>query len=91
MSTVPDFPKNIVAAAGAGSATITWEAPESNGGSAITGYTIISTPDNKSASVAANLFTYTMTGLKPGTAYRFQVFAQNANGFSGTSNTITSL
>ena len=47
MSTVPDFPTNIVAVAGPASATITWEIPLSDGGSALTGYTVISTPDNK--------------------------------------------
>ncbi len=91
MSTIPDFPINVVAVAGGASATITWEAPVSDGGSAITGYTIVSTPDNKSESVPANVLTYTMNGLKPGTAYRFQVFAQNAIGFSGTSAAVTAL
>lgn len=91
MSTVPDFPTNIVAVAGPASATITWEIPLSDGGSALTGYTVISTPDNKIQTVDPWVYTYTMTGLKNGVSYTFQVFAQNEFGISGTSAAIIAL
>ena len=86
---VPDFPVNIVAVAGATTALVSWDPPASDGGSEITGYTVISTPDNKIQTVGADVFSVTMTGLKNGTAYTFQVFAINEIGMSGISSAVT--
>jgi predicted phage tail protein len=92
---VPGQPTNLVATAGPQSAHLTWTAPVSNGGSAITGYTVqqstngvdyvpgIATVSGASADV---------TGLPGGTTYTFQVFANNAAGSgqpSAPSNAIT--
>ena len=91
MSTVPDFPTNIVAVPGPASATITWEIPLSDGGSAITGYIVISTPGNKLQTTTAEETFCTITGLSIGISYTFQVFAQNEIGMSGTSAAIIAL
>ncbi|GAB2863961.1 hypothetical protein GCM10027176_77330 [Actinoallomurus bryophytorum] len=80
--TVPGQPVITAATAGDSSATLTWTAP-SNGGSAITGYTI--TPFIGAVAQAPQTFsgtgtTQTATGLTPGTAYTFTVTAQNLAG-----------
>ena len=56
-----------------GSATVAFTAPVSNGGSAITGYRITSSPAGATCVVGANATTYTCTGLTDGTAYTFGV------------------
>lgn len=90
-ATVPDFPRNIVAVAGPASATITWDTPVSVGEPEVIDYTVISIPDNKTQTVPVGTNTCTITGLKNGTSYKFQVFARNVNGISGTSAEITAL
>ena len=89
MSSVPDFPTNIVAVAAPASAVITWGPPESDGGSPITGYTVVSTPGNKIQTVGPTVNSCTMTGLTNGISYTFQVVAENANGKSGVSSAAT--
>jgi len=89
VNNLPDFPRNILAVAGSNSAVISWDAPESNGGSAITGYRIISTPGNNIQDVGPSVYSYTMTGLTNAIGYKFQVFAINANGMSGISSPVT--
>src|ERR1019366_3206525 len=72
------------------SATVTWTAPTSNGGSAITGYVI--TPSSGSPVTVGNVLTSTVTGLTNGTAYTFKVAAINAVGTgpqSAASNSVT--
>ena len=44
LATAPNAPTTPTAVAGNSQATITWVAPASNGGAAITGYTVTSTP-----------------------------------------------
>lgn len=65
----------------------TWEAPESDGGSALTGYTIEQRDTYDIgyrflASVDANCTSYQATNLQEGHDYYFRVFAQNAAGLS---------
>jgi alpha-tubulin suppressor-like RCC1 family protein/Tol biopolymer transport system component len=77
---VPTAPRNVSAVAGNAQATITWAAPLSNGGSAITGYTVTASPGGASVSVGGSTLTGTVTGLTNGTTYTFTVVATNVAG-----------
>src|SRR5439155_24392358 len=68
-ATVPGAPTAVTATAGNASATVSWTAPPSDGGSAITSYTVTSSPASASATVAGT--SATLTGLTNGTAYKF--------------------
>jgi hypothetical protein len=86
-------PTSIVATAtGKLSATVSFAAPASNGGSAVTSYTATSTPGGITQTLTqATGGTFNFDGLQPGTAYTFAVTATNAIGTSAaaTSNSIT--
>jgi uncharacterized protein (TIGR02145 family) len=89
-STVPGAPTIGTATAGNAQATVTFTAPVSNGGSAITGYTATSSPGGFTGTSTASPIT--VTGLTNGTAYSFTVTATNANGTgpaSSASNSVT--
>jgi hypothetical protein len=82
---VPTAPALVTATGGSGQATVTWSAPASNNGSAITGYVmtpikngVAQTPISYSASPLSR----TITGLTPGASYTFRVAAINARGSS---------
>ena len=82
-TTVPGAPTIGTATSGNTSVTLTWTAPASNGGSAITGYTVrafAGTVLARSQSVTGNVGTVVVTGLTNGTAYTFDVAAVNAVG-----------
>ncbi len=88
--TVPGAPTNVSATAGNGQATVSFTAPEDNGGSAITGYIVTASPGN--ITVTGNGTTITVTGLRNGTTYTFTVKALNIAGDganSTASNTVT--
>jgi hypothetical protein len=90
-ATVPGAPLLPTASAGNGQAAVTWAAPVSDGGSAITGYTVKSSPGAKACTTGGTLGC-TVTGLANGTAYTFSVTASNAIGTgpaSVASNSIT--
>lgn len=81
----PGPPVNVQANAGDGEATVTWTPPSSDGGSAITGYTITSEPDGISVSVGPGATQAIVPGLTNGTSYTFTVVATNAVGDSQAS------
>jgi hypothetical protein len=89
----PGTPTSVVATAtGKRSATVSFAAPTSNGGSAVTSYTATSTPGGITKTLTqATGGTFTFEGLQPGTAYTFAVTATNAIGTSAAaiSNSIT--
>ena len=95
-ATMPGAPTGVSASAGDGSAAVAWTAP-SNGGSAITSYTITpsvgttaQTPTTITGSPPAT--SATITGLSNGTTYTFTVTATNAIGSgapSAASNAVT--
>lgn len=81
-------PTGVTATPGAGSATVSWTAPTSTGGSPITGYRV--TPWIGPAAQQSQVFTSTartqvLTGLENGSYYRFTVKALTANGYGPSS------
>jgi len=79
-ATAPGAPTAVTASAGDAQATVSWTAPASNGGSAITSYTAISTPGSKTCTWTTGPLSCTVTGLTNGTPYTFTVKAHNAIG-----------
>jgi hypothetical protein len=88
--TVPGAPTAVVAEPGDRSASVTWVPPLSNGGSPITGYSVVSSPGNVTVNVGAAVTNATVSGLTNGTTYTFTVKAINIAGASAgaTSNAI---
>jgi hypothetical protein len=82
--TAPDSPVVTEAVAGNGSATISFESPIYNGGSAITSYTVTCNPDGHTASGAGSPIT--VNGLTNGQTYGCTVTATNAIGTSPPSS-----
>jgi hypothetical protein len=79
-ATVPSAPSGVTATADIRSAAVSWTAPTSNGGDAITGYTVASSPPVASATAVVTGTAASVTGLANGTAYTFTVAATNRVG-----------
>jgi hypothetical protein len=93
--TAPGAPTiGTATATGKRSATISFTAPASNGGSVITSYTATSTPGGITKTLTqAGGGTFTFDTLQPGTSYTFAVTATNNIGTSvaATSNSIKTM
>ena len=83
---MPGAPINLVADATDGAVTLTWEAPENDGGSEITDYEYRIDRRNPWISIGSIQTTHTVTGLVNGTEYVFEVRAVNRIGKSFSSN-----
>ena len=79
----PGPPSNVVAAAGDGSAAVSWLPPVKDGGAAISGYTVTPhdvTTGSDGQPVGAVGTSASVTGLANGDAYTFTVTASNSAG-----------
>jgi hypothetical protein len=86
---VANPPTGASASAGEAEADVSFTAPSNTGGSAITGYGVISTPGDFTATGAASPIT--VTGLTNGTSYTFKVWAINSYGPSAYSDPTSSV
>ncbi len=80
-ATVPDAPTAVVASAGSGQVSVSFTAPTSNGGSAITGYTATCGAQSQSGAGSPIV----VTGLTNGAAVTCTVIATNGIGNSAAS------
>lgn len=83
-STVPSAPTSVSASAGNASATVNWTLG-ADGGSALTGHTVTSSPGGFTATVGGAATSANVSGLTNGVAYTFTVIATNAVGNSSSS------
>jgi Fibronectin type III domain len=91
-ATAPGVPTSVTAVGGDAQATVSWTTPVSNGGSAITGYTVtpfIGAVAQTPTDVGAVTST-TITGLQNGKFYSFKVAAENAVG-TGTQSSASNV
>ena len=88
-ASVPDAPTSVTAVPGDGQATVYFNLPVTDGGSAITSYTITSSPGNFSTTTA--ITTGIVSGLANGTSYTFTVKATNSLGDSTASASSTAV
>ncbi|MCZ4499298.1 MAG: hypothetical protein JWQ74_1851 [Marmoricola sp.] len=84
LADAPSQPRTVTGTRGDGSAQVSWIAPLTNGGAAITGYTVRSVPGSKTCTTAGALFC-TVAGLTNGTTYTFTVTATSPAGTSAPS------
>ena len=86
--TAPSAPRNLLAGGGNGQVTLTWEAPEDDGGSAIADYEYRIDGKGRWVSIGSTDTTHTVTGLVNGQVYVFQVRAVNRNRKGRASNRV---
>ena len=94
IATVPGAPGSLtVSVNDTGKLDVSWDAPDSNGGSAVTGYKVQwkeaadswDTPAEVSETTVTGT-SHTVTGLTDGMGYTFRVFAVNSAGDSSASD-----
>ncbi|MFA5788032.1 MAG: peptidoglycan DD-metalloendopeptidase family protein [Actinomycetota bacterium] len=81
----PDAPSAVSATPGNRAATVTWTAPDFDGGVPLTGYRVMASPGGATKDVAADSTTASFDGLANGTSYSFIVTAMNEVGASDPS------
>jgi hypothetical protein len=87
----PSAPQSLAATAGDGSVSLTWSAPASNGGAAVTSYNVYRSTTaggegGTPVKTGVTATSYTDTGLTNGTTYYYTVAAVNAVGTSPQSS-----
>ena len=87
-TSAPGAPRNLTAVGGDGQVVLTWEAPASDGGTAITDYEVRINQTGEWISIGSTDTTHTVTGLVNGATYVFQVRAVNAAGKSFSSSRV---
>jgi fibronectin type 3 domain-containing protein len=87
-SVAPSAPTSLAATLTAGKVALTWNAPSTNGGSAITSYNIYrgTSAGSESALATSTSPAYTDSNVAAGATYYYLVRAVNAAGTSATSN-----
>src|SRR5947207_1549715 len=88
-ATPPGAPQGLGATAGDATVTLTWSAPNSNGGSPITNYRIYRGTSSNGETLKAtigNVLTYSDTSVTNGVTYYYQVSAVNGAGEGPRSN-----
>jgi predicted phage tail protein len=88
--TVPSAPSSVTAVARAGSASVSWVAPDSTGGSPIVGYRLRASRNGGTfttvvENTASTALSHRVTGLTSGARYRFRVAAVNDAGVGPSS------
>jgi len=84
----PAAPTGTYASLSGTSATVSWM-PADNGGSPISSYVVTATPGGATATVSGASHVATVSGLQPGTSYRFSVSARNAAGLTSAPSALS--
>ena len=90
-ATTPDAPTSLSVTPGNGTLTVTWGAPEFNGGATISAYTVtadngVDTPTTCTVTDGSNACT--LTGLTNGSSYSVSVTATNAQGVGAATDPV---
>ena len=85
-TSAPGAPRNLTVVGGNGEVVLSWDAPENDGGTAITDYEYRTNRSGPWIPIGSTDTTYTVTELVNGTVYVFEVRAVNAAGRSASTN-----
>ena len=85
-TSAPGAPRNLTVVGEDGQVVLSWDAPKSDGGTAITDYEYRINRSDPWIPIGSTGTTHTVTGLVNGTVYVFEVRAVNAAGRSASTN-----
>ena len=89
-ATTPGVPQSLSATHGNAQVALSWSAPSSDGGEAVTGYKVYQSTDDASFTLVASPSgtSHTVTSLTNGTQYYFKVAAVNAVGTGSQTSSV---